>query len=364
MRIDQLVERLHDRARAAGAVGFGVTTSEAFPDVEAELRRRNETGERGKLGFTYLQPDVATNVQMTYPWAQRLVVLAVPYLPAAGSPRPESGTGRIARFATVDHYVALRRVADSVAAMLQEGGHRTAVLSDDNRLVDRAAAVRAGVGWWGKSSLVLVPGAGPWVLLATVVTDAALPPSLPMARSCGTCVACIDACPTGAIVAPGVLDARLCIAHWAQVGGIIPRELRAPMGDRLYGCDDCLDACPPGFRLLERSTAPAGSHSLIGVLGATDTALLRDFGHLYLPKRRPAYLRRNALVAAGNVGGAALFDVVAGYTGHPDPMLRAHAVWALDAIDADRAGPVLAFVAESETDRDVLEELGHVGQAA
>ena len=130
----------------------------------------------------------------------------------------------------------------------QAAGHRAAVLCDDSRLVDRAAAVRAGVGWWGKSTMVLAPGHGPWLLLGSVVTDASLPPDTPMARDCGTCAACLPACPTGALVAPGVLDARRCLAALAQSPGAIPREFRRAMGDRLYGCDDCLEACPPGQR--------------------------------------------------------------------------------------------------------------------
>lgn len=356
-------ETLRAIALDAGAAGFGVTTADPFPDVAAELRRRTESGERGHLGFTYLAADTSTDICASLPWARSLAVVAVGYLPDAGSPSPRPGTGRIARFATEDHYVAVRRVAGEVARSLTAAGHRSEILVDDNRLVDRAAAVRAGVGWWGKSTLVLVPGAGPWVLLGTVATDAVLLADEPMVRSCGTCVACIDACPTGAIVAPGVLDARLCIAHWAQVPGIIPRALRSAIGDRLYGCDECLDVCPPGVRLLATARADRGRHSVVEVLGASDAELLGRFAHLYMPKRRPSHLRRNALVVAGNLAEDDLFDVVAGYTGHPDPMLRAHAVWALAAIDGRRAVPVLSVVAERERHPDVIAELEAAAQA-
>lgn len=351
---------LHDLseiALAAGAIGFGVTTADPFPEVRAELERRSASGERGALDFTYRDPEVATDISQSFPWARSLVVVAVSYLPAGGSPDVADRTVRVARFATEDHYVAVRQVLARVSGALDEAGYRTATLADDNRLVDRAAAVRAGVGWWGKSTLVLVPGAGPWVLLGSVVTDALLETSTEMSRSCGTCVACIEACPTGAIVAPGVLDARRCLAHWAQVGGTIPVEMREAMGDRLYGCDDCLDACPPGLRLLETATQQRGRHDVIEVLAATDTELLTRFSHLYIPKRRPSHLRRNALIAAGNMADPTLFDVVAGYTGHPDPMLRLHAVWALPRIDPVAAVPVLEFVAAMERDAEVAAEL-------
>ncbi len=355
------VDRLRATALAAGAVGFGVTGADPFPSVRRELVRRSDSGERGLLDFTYRDPDRSTDVRQSFPWAQTLLVIAVPYLPAAGSPQPGPGRLRIARFATEDHYVGVHVVLDELAGLLLDAGYRAETLTDDNRLVDRAAAVRAGVGWWGKSTLVLVPGAGPWVLLGTVVTDAAFESTDQMIRSCGSCVACIEACPTGAIVAPGVLDARRCLAHWAQVGGIVPSDMRRAMGDRLYGCDDCLDACPPGFRLLESATAARGSVRLLDVLGETDAELLARFAHFYIPKRRVAYLRRNALIAAGNLADPATFDVVAGYTGHPDAMLRAHAVWAIAEIDRDRAEPVLRFVAAHEADPDVLAELGQLG---
>ena len=131
------------------------------------------------------------------------------------------------------------------------------------------------------------------------------------------------------------------------------------MGDRLYGCDECLDACPPGLRLLEQSAKPAGTHAIATVLGASDDELAVRFEHFYVPKRRMSLLRRNALIAAGNVGDGDLFDAVAGYTGHPDPVLRVHAVWALAAMDPLRARSVLAVVAATERHPDVLAELRH-----
>jgi epoxyqueuosine reductase len=357
------VEQLRDAALACGAAGLGVTTAAPFPEVRSEIERRSESGERGHLDFTYREPEVATDIRRSFPWARSLVVVAVPYLPSGGSPPPGAGTVRVARFATQDHYVAVRAVLADLEALLAAAGHRSVALTDDNRLVDRAAAVRAGVGWWGKSTLVLVPGAGPWVLLGTVVTDAPLEPSEPMVRTCGTCVSCIDACPTGAIVAPGVLDARLCIAHWAQVGGMVPEPMRRAMDDRLYGCDECLDSCPPGVRLLEISNEPKGRHDLVEVLGASDDDLLTRFAHLYIPKRRASHLRRNALIAAGNSRDPGLFDVVAGYTGHPEAVLRAHAVWALAEIDRPRADPILRFVHSREQHSDVLGELRELGVA-
>ncbi|MBT8250640.1 MAG: tRNA epoxyqueuosine(34) reductase QueG [Acidimicrobiia bacterium] len=316
-------------------VAVGVCSAEPFPDVEAELLRRKTSGLSSRLTFTFNRPSVSTDVRKSFPWAERIVVGAATYLPEAGSPEGSPGeTGRVARFATDDHYEPLRIGLLAIADHLISQGWNAEVLVDDNRLVDRAAAVRAGVGWWGKSSMVLAPKYGPWILLGSVVTDAPLAVDTPMERSCGSCVACIPACPTGAIIAPGVIDARLCLAAILQAPGPIPVELRRAVGDRVYGCDDCLDACPPGERWLAGSTIDRGTPSLIGILNASDEELLRVYDHFYVPKRDPNYLRRNALVALGNNGGADALEAARTYLDHDSGMLREHASWAIAEIEA------------------------------
>ena len=313
----------------AGLDRVGVTTADPFPDVEAELRRRIEDGSKAGLTFTYNQPDRSTDIRRSLPWAVSLIVAGRAYLPEAGSPETGVRSGRIARFSVDDFYLPLRRGLEWIGSALVDAGHRAEILVDDNRLVDRAAAVRAGVGWWGKNSMVLAPGQGPWMLLGSVATDAAVAPSERMSRDCGTCDACMPACPTGALTSPGILDARLCLAAVLQTAGPIPEPLRVPMGDRIYGCDDCLDACPPGVRLLHRSTRPRGRVDLAWVLEASDDDLLGSFDRFYLPRRRPEILRRNALIAAGNVGDRHLRRPVERYRNHADPILAEHARWAL-----------------------------------
>ena len=340
-----------------GVAGYGVTTADPFPETRSRLAEAVRSGRSAGLPFTFGGPAIATDVRISFPWAHRLLVVATAYLPAAGAPGPVSpGTARIARFAADDHYQPLREALAAVAAVLAAAGHRSAVVSDDNRLVDRAAAVRAGVGWPGKSTLVLVPGAGPWVLLGTVVTDAELPVSEPMRRSCGTCVACLPACPTGAIVAPGVLDARLCLAAVLQSPGWIPIELRPVVGDRLYGCDDCLEACPPGDRARAAATKQGGRVEVLRLLAMNDATLRAEFPHFYVPRNQGRWLRRNALVVLGNTGGSEAIGVLAGYAGHRDPMLRGHAAWALGRIDDSRGRAVLGRVVAGDADAAVVAE--------
>lgn len=320
-------------AVASGLDRFGVASAEPFDEVRTTIEERRAAGLHGGLTFTYNQPQRSTDVRRSLPWANRLIVGGRAYLPEAGtSGEPLPGTGRIARFAVEDSYEPLRSALAELAGHLARAGFRAELLVDDNRLVDRAAAVRAGVGWWGKNTMVLAPGQGPWMLLGSVATDADIAVTEPMLRDCGTCAACLPACPTGALVAPGVLDARRCLAAIAQLPGSIPVEFREAMGDRIYGCDDCLDACPPGERLADRAAEHRGRVDLRWLLEASDEELLAEFDRFYLPRRRPTVLRRNALVAAGNSGLAELASVVSPYLTHPDPVLAEHAGWAMEAL--------------------------------
>ncbi len=334
----------------------GVCSAEPFPSVRESLVERRRSGLSGGLGFTFARPGEAADVRQTHPWASALVVGAKAYLPAAGDPGPPGPrTGRVARFATEDHYRPLRAALDTVAARLRSSGKRAEVMVDDSRLVDRAVAVRAGIGWWGKNTMVLTPALGPWFLIGSVVTDAELRPDEPMKRDCGNCEACLPACPTGALVAPGVLDARRCLAAILQQRGPIPRPLRRAVGDRIYGCDDCLDACPPGTRLRERAASPSGRYSVSELLALDDDQLLARFDHFFVPGRNARYLRRNLLVVAGNTG--ADVETVSRSAVDPDPLLRAHAAWALGEIGGPEATAMLKRCLEVEQDGEVEEEI-------
>lgn len=352
------VARLIGIATEAGCSRVGVAPTDPFPEVIAEMGRRKATGLSGQLGFTYKDPATAGDVRRSFPWARRLVVATWRYLPASGDPGPSRpNTGRIARFATVDHYRALRAALGRVATELRHAGHRAAVLGDDDRLVDRAAAVRAGVGWWGRSTMVLDPRDGPWLLIGSVVTDAALPVTAPMVRTCGTCTACIPACPTAAIGADGTLDATRCIAYWAQRPGIIPPEIRLAMGDRIYGCDECLVACPPGGRSLAAVPTGGGRVDLLRLLETADAALLEAYGHFYIPRRDPRYLRRNAIVALGNCGDDAAIPVLARWLVHRDWLLRLHAAWALGNLGGAAATTALTTRVGVERHSEVAAEI-------
>ena len=345
------VETLAAIGRAAGLCAVGVCRAEPFEEVAAVLRERKQAGLHGGMQFTYRNPDRSTDPARLVPGAAALIVGALEYGADTCDPPSDGGPhARVAAYARADHYTALRAALETMAEPLRSAGHRAVVSADENGLVDRAAAHRAAIGWWGKNSNILVPGVGSLVVLGAVVTDAPIAvedPSSSVADGCGSCRQCLDGCPTGAITAPGTVDARRCLAWLVQADGVFDPDFRVALGDRIYGCDDCSDVCPPNrvrVRLTRRARSPRDTEptqsppsggrgawvSILDMLDASDDALMAGFGRWYIPRREPRYLRRNALVVLANVGEPADARVRAAVDralGDGDPLIRAHAVW-------------------------------------
>lgn len=342
-------------AREGGAVAFGVTSASPLPEALSVLRAHRDNGMAGPLHFTYDDPDIATDVSRSFSWARSIVVFAHGYI---GTAAPPADTGpTIARFAMSDQYEPVRALASLLSRSLALSGARAEALIDDNRLVDRAVAARAGVGWLGRSTMLLTPGPGPWLLLGSVVTDAPLEETAPMKRTCGTCVACIPACPTGAITSAG-LDARRCLSTWLQASGPIPHWVRPLVERRIYGCDDCLTSCPPGQRAMEAASPSPQTHSFAELLALGDGELIDRFGWFYVPHRDPRFLRRNLLVAAGNSEEADAVGPILDHFTHRSSLVRGHAYWALARSLGDQAWTPLRRRHSFETVPDAIAELG------
>jgi epoxyqueuosine reductase len=348
---------------AAGLDAVGLAPADPFTRTRADLETRKAAGLHAGMAFTYRNPTRSTDPGAVVAGARALVVGARGYLAPAPAPM-EGPTGKVARYAWVDHYGELRVALGAVARRLKADGWRAVVCADDNSLVDREAAYRAGLGWYGKNANLLLPRRGSWFVLGSVVTDAPLAHAPePMADGCGSCQRCIEACPTGAIVAPGVVDAGRCLAWLVQRPGSFPRQYRVALGDRLYGCDDCQEVCPPNrhagrSHVAQDAPAPGteAAVALLDLLAATDAELLARHGRWYIAERDPRWLRRNALVALGNTADGrepAVEAALVRYLSAPDPMLRAHAVWA--AAQLDRRD-LLAAVAHDD-DAEVVAEL-------
>jgi len=323
----------------AGLDAVGITTAEPWHDARQRLEERKGAGLHGGMSFTYRNPARSTDATRALPGATTIVVGALGYrrTPPASLPAELGPTGRVGAYAWIEHYAPLRLALKTVADHLKADGWRARVLVDDNSLVDREAAHRAGIGWFGKNANLLLPDRGSWFVLGGVVTSAPLPAASPADRvpdGCGPCRRCLDGCPTGAIVAPGVVDARRCLSWLLQIDGDLPRDYREAVGDRLYGCDDCQEVCPPNKRLGPPPPAEPDAVAelpVLDLLTATDDALLARHGRWYIPRRDPDHLRRNALVVLANT--ARRDDVDAGaaverYLGHANPLLRGHAAWA------------------------------------
>jgi epoxyqueuosine reductase len=338
---DELVRLGHD----SGLAAVGIAEVEVFEDTRATLVARKRRGLDGGMQFTYRNPERSTDPHRILPGARSLVVGAWSYRRLGGDAAGEHAdapTGSVARYARRDHYDSLRQALDVVARRLDGLGWRATVVCDDNALVDRAAAHRAGIGWFGKNSLLMIDGLGSWFVLGTVVTDAPLPAARPEERKahgsgCGACTRCSGACPTGALVAPGIVDARRCLAWLVQAEGSFPEEYRRALGDRVYGCDACQEVCPINHLADRRQPPPPAeddSHArvdLLALLASSDEELLRAHARWYVPRRDPRYLRRNALVALGNVGNGhdpATREALRRWAAVDDPMLAEHARWA------------------------------------
>jgi epoxyqueuosine reductase len=334
------VPTLDELRTIAGLDALGCTDAAPFTDTRVTLEARRDAGLHDGMAFTYRNPARSTSPDRALEGARSLVVGAHRYGTATGSV-PTRPAGVVARYARDDHYGALRAGLQAVADRLQGDGWRAKVLVDDNALVDRAAAVRAGIGWYGKSSNVLIEGRGSWFVLGAVVTDAVVEHDVqPVPDGCGPCTRCIDGCPTGAIVAPGVVDARRCLAWLVQKTGSFPIEHRVALGARIYGCDDCQEVCPPNKLDDRRRPATPGRDGvafvdLVGLLDADDEDLLAAHGRWYIPRRDPRYVRRNALVALGNVGERGDHEVervLDRYATGDDDLLAEHASWARDQV--------------------------------
>jgi len=351
---DEMTAKILALATEYGASAVGVTTADVFEAELQALKVNKSSGHSGPLRFTYDDPDTATDIRRTLPWAKRLLVVGHNYLGESGTPDQDGAV--VARFATANHYERLGQITDAVAAELVDRGYRAEVLIDDNRLVDRAAATRAGVGWSGRNTMVLTPAHGPWMLLGSVVTDAPLEPSHRMERTCGTCVACFPACPTDALDDRG-LDARRCLSTWLQTPGSIPQWIRPHLGRRVYGCDDCLTACPPGSRSLARAGEHPVSMPFPKMLAMTDDELLERFSWWYVPRREGRFIRRNLLIAAGNSGEPDALDSIESHLLHASSMIRGHAAWAVAKGHGAEAMPVLERALEGETVAEAHDEL-------
>ncbi len=320
-----------------------------------------------------------TAPQSLLPGASSIICLALNYFPApdresdTADRHPESPQhtrrpqGQIARYARGRDYHKvmkhkMRTLVEHISGALgEEISARWYV--DDGPMLDRAAAQRAGLGWFGKNTNILTGELGSWVFLGQVITNLELAPDPPLRKTCGACVRCIDACPTGAIVAPYVVDNTRCISYQTiENRGSIPLELRAGMQDWIFGCDICQEVCP-----VNRKARPAAepefsrrgmdTGDLTEILGLSDDQFRQRFAGTPVMRAKRVGLQRNACVALGNRQARQAIPALAAALVEGEPLVRAHAAWALGEIGGTAAKAHLELALAAESDAEVHDEI-------
>jgi len=339
--MDTLEARLKAQAHALGFELAGVAAATPADGFD-RLRDWLAHGFAGTMDYMHRHGDARRHPASILPEVRSVVMVGMSYKPPAEPPSEK--VGRVARYARgADYHDVLRERLNRLLTWLQgeRPGCRGRGVVDTAPLLERDFARRAGLGWFGKNTMLLDKRHGSYFFLGALLVDLTLEPDAPHQTShCGTCTACLDACPTAAFPAPGVLDARRCISYLTiELRGAVPDELREGVGDWVFGCDVCQEVCPWNRK------APAGVEPLllprpelealdpVELLGLSADDFRRRFRGTALARTKRAGLLRNAALVLGNVGDAAALPALRRALDDPEPLVRDAAVWAIGRIE-------------------------------
>lgn len=334
-----LKQEIIDRAAALGFDSCKVVPAGA-PRYGREFQAWLGDGAAGEMEWMARGAEKRGEPQKILPGARSMIVVALNYFQGTQPPQPLAApTGRIARYAWGNDYheLMLQRL-EKLSAFLSEQGGIQKCYVDTGPILERDYAGEAGVGWHGKSTMLIDPKLGTWFFLGEILTTLDLPADAPQEPRCGTCQRCIVACPTGAITEPHRLDARRCISYLTiELKGSIPLELRPLIGDRIYGCDDCLDACPWNrFASASREAAfaagPGIGRPLRDYLALDDAEFRALFRSSPIRRIKRRGFLRNVCVALGNVGGREDLPALQRAASDVEPLIAEHAAWAVARI--------------------------------
>jgi epoxyqueuosine reductase len=388
-----LTERLKRRARELGFCAVGITSAEPFVEAETAAADRTTAGLMdGLTWWSEARAHASANPRRSTPDARSVIALAYPHpLPNApsplvgngrNSPSPLAGEGRGGGVPDADHgprgriaayalggeyHDVLSERMQPLLGLLREAGYSAKTYIDHGWLLDRAAAARAGLGWLGKNTNLLVPGTGSYILLSEIVTSAQLDEDRPLKKTCGACDACLRACPTGALTAPGVLDNRRCISFWTiEHRGVIPPEMRPLIGDWIFGCDLCQEVCPvnvtPKRPGRDQEAVEAfgplldARPRLEALLTLDEEGFRRRFRGSAVWRTRRSGLLRNVCIALGNVADRRSVPSLGGALNDPEPLVRGHAAWALGRLGGAAARTQLEKAIRRDGDAWVRQE--------
>ena len=330
-------------------------SSAKAPDSAAQLRGWLQSGQHGEMAWIARNAEKRADLQRVLPGAQSIICLVASYsgqkttsnnaAPDRESQTTNHKSGLVARYARfTDYHDILGEPLKALASFVNKlGGNSTRSLwyVDTGPILERDLAQRAGIGFVGKHTNVISRKLGNWIFLAEILTTLELEPDNPERNRCGNCTRCIDACPTRAIAAPFQLDARLCISYLTiELKGSIPAELRPLIGSRIYGCDDCLAACPwnrfaqEGKLMKPHARSNLSSPDLIELLELDDIAFKTRFAGTPILRTKRRGLLRNVCVALGNVGDASSLPALEKATRDAEPLIAEHARWAIGRIQS------------------------------
>jgi epoxyqueuosine reductase len=339
-------QEIREKAASLGFIACGFARADAASEAGPNLLRWLDDGRHGEMGWMEARKDQRASPRGLWPEANSIVALAMSYAPAVDplALAQAGGVGRISVYAQgADYHKVMKQALKALGRWLaQRTGTELKVFVDTAPVMEKPLAQAAGVGWQGKHTNLLSRDHGNWLFLGVVYTALELVPDAPATEHCGSCTRCIAACPTGAITGPGEIDARKCISYLTiELAAPIPHEYRAAIGNRIYGCDDCLAVCPWN-RFAEAGQANAKflpreellAPRLADLLALDDAAFRAMFSGSPIKRIGRNRMVRNCLIAAGNSGESALVPHVAPHLADPDPVVADAARWAMERLAA------------------------------
>jgi epoxyqueuosine reductase len=348
MTSDALALRARTLAREVGFDLAGVARADAPPPTLAAFARWVAAGHAGEMAYLTSQVAARSDLRAAFPWARSVLCVGLQYdTPAPYSVEAPDERGWIARYAWGDDYHdVMKAMLERLAARLEPetGAFRWRAYVDTGPIVERAYAAAAGLGAWGKNTCLLHPEHGSWFFLGELVTDLDLPADAPRPDLCGSCTACLEACPTGALPAPYLLDATRCISYLTiELKGSVPDDLRPALGRHVFGCDLCQDVCPwnrrrrhHGRREFEARPGLAAP-DLDELARLTPEAFRERFRRNPVKRAKRRGLLRNVAVALGNSRDSARRPLLEHLATDEDEVVREHALWGLRTLDSARA---------------------------
>jgi epoxyqueuosine reductase len=363
-----LTDRIKSYALTLGFDLVGVTPATPPPHGAAYTEWAAQ-GYAGEMTYLTRHPEKREDPRTLLPGAQSILLVAMNYHSPPSEVHAEPApAGVVARYARgMDYHEVMKRKLEDLLAFVRTEARKPVqarIYVDTGPVLERDFAVRAGLGWYGKHTNLIHKRLGSWLLLGEILTDLELAYDRPATDHCGTCTRCIEACPTEAILAPYVLDARRCIAYLTiELKGSIPEARRAWIGNRIFGCDDCQEVCPWNRRAPVTGEAAfyprplTDSPSLIALLQLTPDAFRHHFKGSPIKRAKRRGLLRNVAVALGNSGDPGAVPALTDALADEEPLVRGHAAWALGRLGGTQARQALEQAKRREEEPDVIQEI-------